>query len=178
MKFKVLTALNYVHIVIFWVVISCILLCGYRRFRGEYILLLLLLLLLLYDMDVSCHRPFLLGTSLEPAVIPLLRLQASHCSTFRIICDVPSIAVFCNESIECFPGTVSRFFLQLHVTIPVVLIIAGIIVHFRFHIRCISIHKLLYFNFFSASFAQHFCLWVLLLLLLLLLLLKKCLTLM
>ena len=31
----------------------------------------LLLLLLLYDiMDVSCHRPFLPGTSLEPAVIP------------------------------------------------------------------------------------------------------------
>jgi hypothetical protein len=31
-------------------------------------------------------------------------------------------------------------------------IINGIIVHFRFHIRCISIHKLFYFNFFSASF--------------------------
>ena len=29
-----------------------------------------LTLLLLYDMDVSCHRPFLPGTSLEPAVIP------------------------------------------------------------------------------------------------------------
>ena len=32
--------------------------------------LLLLLLLLLFDMDVSCHRPFFPGTSLEPAVIP------------------------------------------------------------------------------------------------------------
>ena len=30
----------------------------------------LLLLLLLYDMDVCCHRPFLPGTSLGPAVIP------------------------------------------------------------------------------------------------------------
>ena len=29
-----------------------------------------LLLLLLYDMDVSCHKPILPGTSLEPAVIP------------------------------------------------------------------------------------------------------------
>ena len=28
------------------------------------------LLLLLYDMAVFCHRPFLPGTSLEPAVIP------------------------------------------------------------------------------------------------------------
>ena len=53
---------------------------------------------------ISCHRPFLPGTSLEPAVIPPLKLQASHCSTFRIMCDVPSTAVFCNESIECFPS--------------------------------------------------------------------------
>jgi len=29
-----------------------------------------ILLLLFYDMDISCHRPFLPGTSLEPAVIP------------------------------------------------------------------------------------------------------------
>jgi hypothetical protein len=42
---------------------------------------------------------------------PPLRLQASHCSAFRIMCDVPSIAVFCNESIECFLGTASKFFL-------------------------------------------------------------------
>ena len=64
------------------------------------------------------------------------------------MCDVPSIAVFCSESIECFPGTASKFFLKLLVTIPVAPIITGKIVHFRFHIRCISIHKLLYFNFF------------------------------
>ena len=77
------------------------------------------------------------------------------------MCDVPSIAVFCSESVECLPGTASEFFLKLLVTIPVAPIITGIIVHFRFHIRCIPIHKLLYFNFFSASFAQHFCLRVL-----------------
>ena len=87
---------------------------------------------------------------------PPLRLQASHCSTFRIMCDVPSIAVLCSESIECFPGTASKFFLKLLVTIPVAPIITGIIVHFRFHIRCISIDKLLYFNFFSASFCTTF----------------------
>ena len=83
---------------------------------------------------------------------PPLRLQASHCSTFRVMCDVPSIAVFCSESIECFPGTASKFFLKLLITIPVAPIITGMIVHFRFHIRCISIHKLLYFIFFTASF--------------------------
>ena len=41
----------------------------------------------------------------------------------------------------------SKFFFKLLVTIPVAPIITGIILHFRFHIRCISIHKLLYFNF-------------------------------
>src|SRR5215475_4146989 len=82
--------------------------------------------------------------------------QASHCSTFRIMCDVPSIAVSCSESIECFPRTASKFFLKLLVTIPVAPIITGITVHFRFHIRCISMHKLLYFNFFSASFCTTF----------------------
>jgi len=87
---------------------------------------------------------------------PPPRLQVSHCSTFRITCDVPSMGVFCSESIECFPGTVSKFFLKLLVTIPVAPIITGTIAHFRFHIRCISIHKLLYFNFFSASFCTEF----------------------
>ena len=87
---------------------------------------------------------------------PPLRLQASHCSTFRIMCDVPSMAVFCSESIEWFPGTASNFFFRLLVTIPVAPVITGIIVHFMFHIRCISTHKLLYFNFFSASFCTTF----------------------
>ena len=72
------------------------------------------------------------------------------------MCDVPSLAVFCSESIECFPGTASKFFFRLLVTIPVAPIITCIIVHFRFHIRCNSVHKLLYFNFFSASFCITF----------------------
>jgi hypothetical protein len=36
-------------------------------------------ILLLYNMDVSCHRPFLPGTSLEPAVIP-----TSQASSFTL----------------------------------------------------------------------------------------------
>ena len=78
---------------------------------------------------------------------PPLRLQVSHCRTFRVMCDVPSIAVFCSESIEYFPGTASKFFLKLLFTIPVAPIITGIILHFRFYIRCISVHKVLYFRF-------------------------------
>jgi len=72
------------------------------------------------------------------------------------MCDVPSIAVFCSESIEWFPGIVSKFFFKLLVTIPGAHIITGTIVHFRFHIRCISIHKLLYFNLFSAYYYYYY----------------------
>ena len=76
---------------------------------------------------MSLSQAFLPGTSLEPTVIPTA--QASHCSTFRIMCNVPSIAVFCSESIECFSGIVSKFFFKLLVTIPVAPIITGTIVH-------------------------------------------------
>ena len=72
------------------------------------------------------------------------------------MCDVASIAVFCSESIECFPATASRFSLKLLVTIPVAPIITGIIVHFRLHIRCISIHKLLYFNLYLNSCTYYY----------------------
>ena len=44
------------------------------------------------------------------------------------MCDVPSIAVFCSGSIEYFPGTASKFFFRLLVTIPVAPIITGIII--------------------------------------------------
>ena len=107
-------------------------------------------------MYVSCHRHFFLVLLLNQRWSPTLRLHASHCSTFRIMCDVPSIAVFCSESVECFPGIASKFFFKLLVTIPVAPIITGTIVHLRFHIRCISINKLMYFNFFSASFCTTF----------------------
>ena len=103
---------------------------------------------------------------LNQRLSPPLSLQASHCSIFHIMCDVRSTAVFCCKSIECLPGTASKFFLKLLVTIPMAAIITGIIVHFRFHIRYIFIHKLLYFNFFSTSFCT-------LLLLLLLLTLRR-----
>ena len=50
----------------------------------------------------------------------------------------------------------SQFFFETFVTIPVAPVTTGMITHFMFHIRCISIHKLLYFGFFSASFRTTF----------------------
>ena len=79
------------------------------------------------------------------------------------MCDVPSTAVFCSESIEFLPGIASILFLKLLVTIPVAPIITGIIVHFRFHIRCISIRN----SCILTSFPLPYLLLLLLLLLLL-----------
>jgi hypothetical protein len=49
-----------------------------------------------------------------------------------------------------------KFFFKPIVTIPMVLIIAGIIIHFMFHIRFIYIHKLFYLIFVLFPFAWHF----------------------
>ena len=90
-------------------------------------------------MDVSCHWHFLPGTSLVLAVIPTA--QASK---------MVSWYSFQN-------------FLKLLVTIPVAPIITGTIVHFRFHIRCISIRKVLYFKFLYLTYLLYLlCLCVLL----------------
>jgi len=87
---------------------------------------------------------------------PPLRLQVSHCSTFCIMCDVHRTAVFCSESIECFPGMAFNTFLRPFVAIPVAPVSTGVIIQFLFHIRCISIHKLWYFSFFPLPFARNF----------------------
>jgi hypothetical protein len=71
----------------------------------QLFLLILVRLLLLLLSSSLVTGPFFLVLLLNQRWSPPLRLQASHCSTFRIMCHVPSIAVFCSESIECFPGT-------------------------------------------------------------------------
>jgi hypothetical protein len=94
---------------------------------------------------------------LNQRLSPPLRLPASDCSTAPIMCDVPSTAVFSSESTECFPGVASIFFSRPLVTIPVAPVTTGIVIHFMLHTRCVSVHKPVYFNLFSASFAWHFC---------------------
>jgi len=98
---------------------------------------------------VSCLPDMLLEYSLNDFEIVLLlnqrrfpppRLQVSNCRTYLITCDVSTIAVFSSESIECFLGMASKFVFKPFVTIPVALIITGITIHFKIHIRCISIH--------------------------------------
>ena len=82
-------------------------------FPGMLLIIIIIIIIIIININVSYHRPFFLLLLLNQRCSPPLRLQASHCSTFRIMCDVPSIAVFCIESIECFPGTASKCFLKL-----------------------------------------------------------------
>jgi hypothetical protein len=51
------------------------------------------LLLLLYDMDDSCHSYFFPVLLLNQQWSPPLTFQASHCSTFRIVCDIVVIII-------------------------------------------------------------------------------------
>jgi len=79
---------------------SCLTTVLSKTHQSILLLLLLLLLssssssLLLYDKGVSFTGLFFLVLLLNQQCSPPLRLQASHCSTFRIMCDVPSIAVY------------------------------------------------------------------------------------
>jgi hypothetical protein len=76
------------------------------------------------------------------------------------MCVVPSTAVFCSESIKCFPGVASKFFLKTFVTIPVAPVITGIP-----YISGPTVDVSLYIKscilaYFPLPFARHFSLQV------------------
>jgi hypothetical protein len=85
---------------------------------------------------VSLPLPLLL---LNQWCTPPLRLQVSDFNTFFIMCNIPSTAVFCRVSIECFPGIVSRNIFSPFVTIPVAPVIYGMMKNFIFHTHQISV---------------------------------------
>jgi hypothetical protein len=130
--------------------------CRQPMFLMELRTLLVLLLLSSSSFLVKGFLSSLVLLLLSQLWTPPLRLQVSACSTFLMMCDVPSMAVFCKESIECCPGIVSRYFCKLLLTISVAPMITGMTNHFMFHILWISILRFLYFNFFSASFCITF----------------------
>ena len=79
-----------------------------------------------------------------------------YISTFRCMCAVTNMAVFCSSLISCFPGMVFRYCLSDFQKVPVAPIITCIIFAFTFHMRWISIMRPLYFKIFSASFLMIF----------------------
>ena len=85
-------------------------------------------------------------------LVPALVLLFFYVSTFRIMCVVPNMAVFCSFLTSWFPGMSLAYFLNDLEMVPVAPIITGITLAFTFHMYCISIVRSLYFKIFSASF--------------------------
>ena len=73
------------------------------------------------------------------SLVSVLNLLYFYISTFRSMCAVPNMAVFCSSFTSCFPGMLLMYFLNDSETVPVAPIIIGITFVFTFHMRCISI---------------------------------------
>ena len=89
-------------------------------------------------------------------LVPALALLLFYVSTFRSMCAVPNIAVFCSSLTSRFPVMSLTYFLNDLEMVPVAPVITGVTLAFTFHMRCISIVRSLYFKIFSASFLIKF----------------------
>ena len=93
-----------------------------------------------YYYFVSCHRPFLPDTSLEPTAIPTAHSSSFRLQYFPCCVKFPLQLSYVLSLVNVF----LVFLFKSFVTIPVAQITIGIPIHFMFHIRCISIRKLLF----------------------------------
>jgi len=66
-----------------------------------------------------------------------LALLFFYVSTFRSMCAVPNMAVFCSSLTSWFPGMSLTYFLNDLEMVPVAPIITGITIVFTFHMRCL-----------------------------------------
>jgi len=88
-------------------------------------------------------------------LVPVLTVLYPCVSTFRSMCAVPNMAVYCSSLTLWFPGMLLTYFLNDFEMVPVTPIITGITFVFRFHMRCISIVRSFYFRIFLAYFFNH-----------------------
>jgi len=80
------------------------------------------------------------------SLVPALVLLYFYVSTFRSMCAVPNMAVFCSSLTSWCPGMLLTYFLNDYEMAPVTPIITGITLVFTFHMHCISIVGSLYFK--------------------------------
>ena len=71
-------------------------------------------------------------------LVSVLNLLYFYISTFRSVCAVPNMAVFCTVN-SCFPDMLLTYFLNDFEIVPVAPIITDITFVFTFHMRRISI---------------------------------------
>ena len=79
------------------------------------------------------------------SLVSVLNLLYFYISTFRSMCAVPNMAVFCSSLTSHFPGMLLTYFLNDFEIVPAAPIITGITFVFTFHMRCISIVRSLHF---------------------------------
>ena len=60
------------------------------------------------------------------SLVSVLNLLHFYISTFRSMCAVPNMAVFCSSLTSCFPGMLLTYFLNDFEIVPVAPIINGI----------------------------------------------------
>jgi len=77
-------------------------------------------------------------------LVPALALLFFYVTTFRIMCAVPNMVVFCSSLTSWFPGMSLTYFLNGLEMVPVAPIITGITLVFTFHILCIYYYLLTY----------------------------------
>jgi hypothetical protein len=73
------------------------------------------------------------------SLVPALALLCSYVSTFRSMCAVPNMAVFCSSLTSWFPGLLFTYFLNDFEMVPVAPITTGITLAFTIHRRCVFI---------------------------------------
>jgi hypothetical protein len=76
------------------------------------------------------------------SLIPALALMYFYISTFRSMCAVPNMVVFCSSLTAWFPGMVLTYILNDFEMVPVAPIIAGIIIIIIIIIIAVSYHRL------------------------------------
>ena len=84
--------------------------------------------------------------------VPALARLYFYVSTFRSMCAVANVAVFCSSLTLWFPGILLMHFLNDFEMVPVAPIISDVTLVFTFNMLCISVVRSLYFKIFSASF--------------------------
>ena len=73
------------------------------------------------------------------SLLAVLNLLYFYISTFRSMCAVPNIAVFCRSLTSWFPGMWLTYFLNVFEIVPVAPVITGNTIVFTFHMSCVSI---------------------------------------
>ena len=77
------------------------------------------------------------------SLVTLFSLFYFYISTFRSMCAVPNMAVFCSYLTSCFPGMLLTYFLNDFEIVPVAPVITGITFVFTFHMRSLLLLLLL-----------------------------------